>query len=139
MARNLPLYCYVAIELAMFMISACGFTVLLFQRGSFAIPLIPNAACRGVLMGSRWALRDPHHPFPHGKAVRSTFQSTDHSYLQRLKKNSVVDAFFYVLFQFGGGIGGVAESAICFGARLADPSVNYAMTIPGSYGSDTLL
>ena len=52
-----------------------------------------------------------------------------------LRKIVFWDAVFYVLFQFGGGVAGVWLSALTLGRRLADPSVDYAVTIPGRYGT----
>jgi aquaporin Z len=53
----------------------------------------------------------------------------------RLRKIAVWDAVFYVLFQFMGGIFGVGVSALVLGRRLAGPGVEYAVTIPGVYGT----
>jgi aquaporin Z len=134
--RNLPLYCFEAMELAVFMISACGFTVLLFHRDASAMHLIPNAAIRRMLMGIAMGLTAIliiHSPM--GKRSGAHFNPAITLTYLRLKKISVVDAFFYVLFQFAGGIGGVGISAMLFGPRLADLSVDYAVTVPGRYGT----
>jgi len=40
-----------------------------------------------------------------------------------------------VIFQFFGGAFGVAVSAIFLGASIAVPSVDYAVTVPGRYGT----
>ena len=42
---------------------------------------------------------------------------------------------FYVVFQFIGGVFGVAVSALLLGKSLADPTVDYAVTAPGRYGT----
>jgi len=52
----------------------------------------------------------------------------------RLKKIEPIDAAFYTLFQFAGGITGVMLARVAFGERLAHPSVNYVVTRPGRYG-----
>jgi aquaporin Z len=39
------------------------------------------------------------------------------------------------LFQFIGGVFGVGVSALCLGNTLADPTVDYAVTVPGGYGT----
>ena len=45
------------------------------------------------------------------------------------------DALFYVVAQFVGGIAGVVLSASLIGAAaMADPSVNYVVTVPGPGG-----
>jgi aquaporin Z len=53
----------------------------------------------------------------------------------RLGKIAGRDAIFYVVFQFIGGVFGVALSALLLGKRLAAPSVEYAVTVPGRYGT----
>jgi aquaporin Z len=53
----------------------------------------------------------------------------------RLGKIAPWDAVFYVIFQFIGGVAGVAVSAVLLGARIADPAVDYAVTVPGHYGT----
>jgi aquaporin Z len=53
----------------------------------------------------------------------------------RLGKIDAWNAFFYVVFQFLGGVFGVAVSALLLGKSLADPTVNYAVTVPGRYGT----
>jgi aquaporin Z len=53
----------------------------------------------------------------------------------RLGKIDVWDALFYVVFQFMGGVFGVAVSALVLRNSLADPSVEYAITVPGRYGT----
>jgi aquaporin Z len=134
--RNLPLYCYEAIELAIFMISACVCTVLLFHQGSFAIHLVPSPAYRRVLMGVAMGLTAVliiHSPM--GKQSGAHFNPAITLTYLRLKKISFVDALFYVVFQFGGGIGGVAVSLLLLRGRLADPSVDFAVTVPGRYGT----
>ncbi len=53
----------------------------------------------------------------------------------RLRKIARWDAVFYVVFQFVGGVLGVAVAAVCFGSTLAKPTVEYAVTVPGKYGT----
>ncbi len=53
----------------------------------------------------------------------------------RLGKIARSDAMFYVLFQFIGGVMGVAAAALVFGNTLADPTVEYAVTVPGKWGT----
>ncbi len=53
----------------------------------------------------------------------------------RLGKIARWDALFYVVFQFVGGVLGVAVAAIFFGSTLANPAVEYAVTVPGQYGT----
>jgi hypothetical protein len=48
---NWPLYVFEGAELALFMISACVFSVLLFGANSPALKQFPNATLRLLLMG----------------------------------------------------------------------------------------
>ena len=53
----------------------------------------------------------------------------------RLGKIGRRDAVFYVLGQFAGALAGVGVSALLLERRLADPAVNYVVTVPGRYGT----
>ena len=79
--------------------------------------------------------RSPNHPLPDGQAVRRAFQSSHHTDIFSTSQNFTWDAMFYVLFQFMGGMLGVGVAAICFCSTLAKPTVEYAVTVPGIYGT----
>jgi len=72
---------------------------------------------------------------PMGKSSGAHFNPAITLTYLRLRKIAVWDAVFYVLFQFAGGIFGVGASSLVLGKRLADPGVDYAVTIPGQYGT----
>jgi len=135
-SRNLPLYCFEAAELAIFMISACLFTTVLFHSSYPALRLIPDAALRRCLMGGAMGLTAVFIiRSPMGQRSGAHFNpAITLSYL-RLGKIAKIDAQFYVVFQFIGGAAGVAVSALLLGKRLAAPSVDYAVTVPGRYGT----
>ena len=61
-------------------------------------------------------------------------QDVRRSYL-RLGKIARSDAIFYVVSQLIGGIVGVSLTALFLGRSLAGPSVLYAETVPGKYGT----
>jgi aquaporin Z len=134
--RNWPLYCFEALELAIFMLSACAFTVFLFDPSYPAFRLFPSAFVRRIFMGVAMGLtailiiRSPM-----GKRSGAHFNPAITLTYFRLRKIAVWDAVFYVIFQFIGGVLGVAVAALCFGKTLADPSVDYAVTVPGVYGT----
>jgi aquaporin Z len=134
--RNWPLYVFEGAELAIFMISACVFTVLLFHPSYPLLRLFPDAALRrigmGVAMGAT-AIGIIHSPM--GKRSGAHFNPAITLTYLRLGKVARWDAIFYVLFQFLGGIFGVAVSALLLGDRLAAPDVDYAITVPGKYGT----
>ncbi len=118
------------------MISACVFTVLLFDPALPAIHVIPSAAVRRVFMGIAMGvtailiIRSPM-----GKRSGAHFNPAITLTYFRLGKIGTWDAVFYVIFQFLGGIAGVGVSAVLLGRRIADPSVDYAVTVPGTYGT----
>ena len=130
------LYCFEGIELLIFMLSACIFTVVLFHPGYAAFRLFPSSLLRrsfmGIFMGLT-AVLIIHSPI--GKRSGAHFNPSITLTYLRLGKIAFGDAVFYVLFQFAGGIAGVGLSALVIGSRLADPQVDYAVTIPGSYGA----
>jgi aquaporin Z len=133
--RNWPLYIFEAIELAIFMLSACAFTVFLFDPSYPAFHLFPNAIVRRIFMGIAMGITATliiHSPM--GKRSGAHFNPAITVTYFRLRKISNWDAMFYVLFQFIGGVLGVAVAALCFGSTLAQPTVEYAVTIPGKYG-----
>lgn len=135
-AIHWPLYIFEGAELALFMISACVFTVVLFDP-SFAIQSeLPSAVLRRLLMGASMgvtAILIIHSSM--GKRSGAHFNPAITLTYLRLGKISRPDAFFYVLSQFIGGIAGVAVAALFLGRTLASPSVMYAETVPGKYGT----
>lgn len=130
-----PEYLIEAGALATFMVSACVFGILLFHPSSPAVHAIPGELSRRLLMGvamggtligivySRFGKRSGAHMNP---AVTLTFLS--------LGKVAGWDAVFYVAAQFLGGIAGVILVALFFNTPLANPAVNYAITLPGVWG-----
>lgn len=133
---NWPLYLFEAAELALFMISARAFTVLLFDP-SFPVPRqIPSAVLRRLLMGIAMgvtAILIIQSPI--GKRSGAHFNPAITLTYLRLGKIARPDAIFYVASQFIGGILGVALTVLFFGRSLAGPSVMYADTVPGKYGT----
>jgi aquaporin Z len=123
-------------RLYVFMVSACFATVYLFSPFYPALHLLPSAALRRLLMGSAMGatavliIRSPM-----GKRSGAHFNpAITLSYL-RLGKIARWDASFYVVFQFIGGVFGVGVSALVLGSSLAAPTADYAVTVPGRYGT----
>lgn len=130
-----PEYCIEAAGLGIFMITA-GVVVSLMQAPMLPFStLIENALLRrtiiAAVMGltaialiySPWGQRSGAHFNP---AVTLTFF--------RLGKLTPWDAFFYVLAQFLGGLGGVVVVAFILKASFTDPPVRYVATTPGIGG-----
>jgi aquaporin Z len=130
-----PEYLIEATGLGFFMLSACLFSALLFHPASPFAAAIETPVLRRLLMGvamgttaitiiySPWGKRSGAHTNP---ATTLTFF--------RLGKISGGDAAFYVMAQFIGGLIGVMVAAKLLGAVIADPTVNYAATLPGATG-----
>jgi aquaporin Z len=128
-------YAIEAALLGLFMIAACGFTVLLEHPASPLRGMLPDPAMRRLLMGlamgctaialiySPWGKRSGAHMNP---AVTLTFV--------RLGKVAPQDAALYAAAQFAGGVVGVLVASLAFGELLADRATNYAATLPGPRG-----
>ena len=135
LVQRWPEYLMEAAELGLFMISACLFSVLLGYAGSPVWRAVPDPFVRRLLGGlamaatalaiiySRWGKRSGAHMNP---ALTLIFL--------RLKKVEAPDAFFYVLAQFLGGIGGVAIWSLLLGMAVSDRVVRFAATQPGPSG-----
>lgn len=131
-----PEYLMESAELGLFMVSACIFTALLEHPGSLANHVLQSPFQRHALSGlamaltllllihSSWGKRSGAHMNP---AVTLMFL--------RLGKVESWDGLFYILFQFGGGLSGVVFSFLVIGQALAHPSVNFAATEPGIWGT----
>jgi aquaporin Z len=52
----------------------------------------------------------------------------------RLGKIDAPDAAFYMIAQFIGGVGGILLASAVLGMLMAEPSVNYVVTVPGPAG-----
>jgi aquaporin Z len=134
--RHWRLYLFECVELAIFMISACFATVYLFDPSYPTLHLLPSAAIRRLLMGSAMGatailiIRSPM-----GKRSGAHFNPAITLTYLRLGKIAKWDANFYVVFQFIGGVLGVALSALVLGSSLAAPTADYAITVPGRYGT----
>ncbi|WP_404788085.1 MIP/aquaporin family protein [Altericista sp. CCNU0014] len=133
--RHYPEYLMEAAGLGLFMISAAVFTTLLEHPGSpihqaIALPLLRRFLI-GVAMGltaiaivySPWGKQSGAHLNP---AFTLTFF--------RLGKVKPWDAFYYIWFQFFGGLIGLLLAGGILRGAIADPSVNYIVTAPGAGG-----
>jgi aquaporin Z len=129
------LYIDEGVELAIFMISACFFTVWLFNPAFSALHRLPSSALRRLLMGiSMGATAILIIRSPMGKRSGAHFNPAITLTYLRLGKIDRWNAGFYVVSHFIGGILGVGLSALCLGGSLAVPSVDYAVTVPGLGG-----
>ena len=125
-----------AAGLGLFMISAAVVTALFEYPHSSLNQLLPNPIVRRVLIGvamgltaigiiySPWGKRSGAHLNP---AVTVTFF--------RLGKIQGLDALFYVLAQFAGGLIGLLVASLALGMAIEHPTVNYVVTVPGLEGT----
>jgi len=130
-----PEYLMEAMELGIFMIAACSFTVLLFHPASPVAQAITTEALRRLLMGAAMgstAIAIVFSPF--GKRSGAHFNPAVTLTFLRLGKVEPWDAAFYTLFQFIGAIAGVFVASLLFGNLVADQSVKFAATVPGPNG-----
>jgi len=130
-----PEYLMEAVGLGLFMASAAVVTALLEYPHSLLNQLFPDPVTRRMLIGaamgltaigiiySPWGKRSGAHLNP---AVTVTFF--------RLGKIQGLDAFFYVLAQFVGGLIGLLVAAMAIGMAIEHPTVNYVVTVPGPDG-----
>jgi aquaporin Z len=134
-AQHWPEYLMEAFGLGIFMVSACAFALVLSHPDSPAVAWLPGATLRRFLMGlamggtviaivySPWGKQSGAHLNP---SITLTFF--------RLGKIARWDAFFYAVFQLVGGLVGVLLMSLLVGHLLADPAVNYVVTVPGMSG-----
>src|SRR3954470_4524843 len=130
-----PEYFCEAAELGLFMISASLFTMLLWHPSSPVFNLIPNTFVRRMLTGMAMGGTAIALVFsPLGKRSGAHFNPAVTMTFWRLGKVKNWDAFFYVIAQFCGGIVGVEIVAAAIPRLMADPSVNFVVTLPGAAG-----
>ena len=130
-----PEYLMEAVELGLFMFSACTFTVLLYHPSSPVAQTIHDGVLRRLLMGTAMGSTAIAIIFsPLGKRSGAHFNPSVTWTFFRLGKIRAWDAAFYTLFQFGGGMAGIMLASLTLGKLVAHQSVNYATTLPGSPG-----
>lgn len=133
--KHWPEYLMEAVELGLFMFSACAFTVLLYHPSSPLAQTIHDGVWRRLLMGTAMGATAIAIIFsPLGQRSGAHFNPSVTWTFFRLRKIEAVDAAFYTLFQFAGGITGVIIASLTFRALVAHQSVNYAVTLPGRNG-----
>ena len=133
-AFHWPLYIFEGVELALFMISACVFTVILFDPSFPVQNKLPDPALRRLLMGAYGLNGNSHHSLLYGQALRSAFQS-GHVNLPSSGKDlsdlTPVSTCYAIHWWCRWG----RCVSLFLGRPLNDPSVMYAETVPGKYGT----
>ncbi len=135
MKQHWPEYLMEALELAIFMLSACLFSVLLDHPASPVQQAISDATLRRVLTGLAMGLTAIAIVYsPIGKRSGAHFNPSVTLTFLRLGKIKSPDAVFYIIAQFVGGVLGVVIAALIVGRAIAHPAVNYVATTPGMRG-----
>ncbi len=124
-----------AVELGLFMFSACAFTVLLYHPSSPLAQTIADGVMRRMAMGVAMGATAIAIIFsPLGQRSGAHFNPAVTWTYFRLGKINAADAVFYTLFQFAGGLAGILLASLVLGKLVAHQTVNYAVTIPGPDG-----
>jgi len=124
-----------AFGLALFMVSACTFGVVLEHPSSPTSHLLENSTLRRVLFGlamGATAILNIYSPW--GKRSGAHLNPSTTLTFWRLGKVETPDAVFYALSQFVGGIAGVLVAQLLLGNLIGHPTVNYVVTMPGPSG-----
>jgi aquaporin Z len=133
--QHWPEYLMEAVELGLFMFSACTFTVLLFHPSSPVAQAITDGVLRRIAMGLAMGTTAVAIIFsPLGQRSGAHFNPSVTWTFFRLGKIEAWDAAFYTLFQFAGGLTGVLLASLVLGQLVAHQAVNYAVTLPGPDG-----
>ncbi len=128
-------YSFEALGLAVFMLSACLITALLEFPSSGVHRALPNEDVRRALLGVGMGLTAVGIVYsPPGQRSGAHINPAVTLAFLRLGKIEPVDAFFYVLAQFAGGVLGVLLSRALIPHEIADPAVRFAVTVPGKHG-----
>ena len=121
--------------LGLFMISACGFTVLLEHPRSPVHLAIPDPILRRALMGlamGSTAVALIYSPW--GKRSGAHFNPATTLTFFRLRRVPRSDAIAYIAAQFLGGALGVLVASLALGGLIADRATRFAATLPGPRG-----
>jgi aquaporin Z len=131
-----PEYALEALGLGLFMLSACLVTALLEYPASPVHQVIRDANLRRLIIGAAMGLTAIVLIYsPIGKRSGAHMNPSVTLTFWRLGKVGGWDALLYIVAQFTGGLLGVAAASLVLGAMLiADPSINYAVTVPGPRG-----
>ncbi|HNI07941.1 MAG TPA: aquaporin [Thiobacillaceae bacterium] len=131
-----PEYLMEAAELGLFMVSACLCVALVEHPASPVRQALDDGLLRRALIGLAMgitAVAIVHSPL--GRRSGAHFNPAVTLTFWRLGKIEAWDALFYCLAQCLGGVLGVIVSLLLLGQPVvADPSVNYVVTVPGGSG-----
>lgn len=131
-----PEFLFEASGLAIYMISLCLFTTIFKYPGSPIQQLITEPFIRRMFLGSIVGFTAVALIYsPMGKQSGAHFNPAITLTFFRLGKVHPWDAFFYVTFQFLGGVSGVLIMKLFIASAISHPEVNYVLTLPGAGGT----
>lgn len=121
--------------LAIFMVSASVFTAILEHYRSPVRDLVPDPFARRALMGAAMGLTAVGIIYsPLGMRSGAHMNPSVTLAFARLGALKRIDALFYVVSQFAGGIVGMLIAYGLLGRALAEPPVDFVLTLPGNAG-----
>ncbi|HBB32732.1 MAG TPA: hypothetical protein DDZ80_31660 [Cyanobacteria bacterium UBA8803] len=133
--QHWPEYLMEAAGLGLFMVLAAMFTTLVELPASPLRQAIADPFLRRFLIGVAMGLTAIAIVYsPWGKQSGAHLNPAFTFTFFRLGKVKPWDAFFYILAQFVGGLMGLVLAAWVLRDAIANSSVNYIVTIPGSGG-----
>jgi aquaporin Z len=133
--RRWPLYLIEAVLLAVFMIAACGFGVLMEHPDSPVRQQIDSPLLRRILMGAAMGLTAVILIYsPWGKRSGALMNPAMTLTFWRLGRLNRADTIAYATAQFAGGVAGVGLAALAGRMWLSHESVRFVATSPGPAG-----
>jgi aquaporin Z len=134
--NHYPEYSIEAAGLGLFMIAASVVTTILEHPASLIHQAIADPVLRRSIVGVGMGLTAIVLIYsPWGKQSGAHFNPAVTLTFLRLGKVKPLDALFYIVAQFGGGWLGISIAARVLGTAIADPAVNYIVTVPGNSGA----
>ncbi|MBI4470262.1 MAG: aquaporin [Acidobacteria bacterium] len=136
--QHWPEYLMEAWGLGVFMVSACGFGLLLEHPASPWHQAVADPFSRRFLMGLAMGLTAIGIVYsPWGKRSGAHLNPSMTLTFLWLGKIRLKDAVYYILAQFAGGLIGVGLVVLILRDALAHPSVGYVTTVPRHAGTGT--
>src|SRR5215207_6882294 len=128
-------YAIEAALLGMFMVSAAVVTTIVDHPSSPIRQLMPEALVRRAFTGLAMGLTAAALVYsPWGRRSGAHFNPSVTLTFYRLGKIGGRDAAGYVAAHFVGGVAGIAVAAAFLSPWIADPTVSFVATLPGSSG-----
>ncbi len=135
MRDHFPEYLIEGCLLGLFMVSACGFSVLLNHPTSVVVQAIPGELTRRAMMGAAMGLTAMGLIYsPLGRRSGAHMNPATTLTFWRLGTIAGADALMYALAQCVGAVVSVQALRAVFGMWLGEARVNYAATVPGPWG-----